>query len=133
MHRNAHHWTTSDWACSWRITVLRWLKKSYEGHFHKFHIFLSAENKYNERNNQRAITLGVQELFELCHSSPHNKAWKRRNEVPCISSFSHYHATLIHCNSYAQSRTFLSCFHAVAYFLCKKKNLKNLSSIYYCY
>lgn len=125
MHRNAHHRTTSDWACSWRVTIFRWLKKSYEGHFHNFHRFLSAENKDNKRNNQRPITLRVEELFQLCHPSPQYEAWERRNKVPCIvSAIIMPHS---YCNTYAQSCTLLSylCFQHT--FCVKKQTIFKLS------
>lgn len=102
--RNAHHRTTSNWACSWRITVFRWLKKSYEGNFHNFHRFLSPENKDNETNNQKPITLTVRELYELCNPSPHKDAWERGNEILFIFSFRNNYASLLqtvilmHCN-----------------------------------
>lgn len=96
----AHHRTTSNRACSWGITVFRWLKGKDEYIFH-FHRFLSPENKDNERN-QKPATLTVRELYELCNPSPLNDAWEKGNECSLRSV-----SEMIMPHSYAAMHSFM--------------------------
>lgn len=98
--RDAHQRTASNRAGSWRIAVFRWLKKNYEGNFHRFRRFLSPE-KDSERNNQKPVTLTVRELYELRNPSPHKDAWERGNEILFMVALRNRDATLLHAATYS--------------------------------
>lgn len=106
---NAHHRTTSNWACSWRIpTVFRWLKRSYDGNVHNFHWFLSPENKDFERKELKACnTYSARTIWAMQSITTQRRLRNRGNEVPFIVCLRNNCHTLMHCNILSNETSFL--------------------------